>query len=58
MIGYLEQTEKPSSKYFVELVIYVGCWLIWLSQNDIVFDKQTIQSCMYVLLTDIHWTGF
>jgi hypothetical protein len=33
----------------------VFCWTIWLSKNDVVFDKTLIKSLMQVLYRGTHW---
>jgi hypothetical protein len=34
------------------------CWAIWLSRNDVVFDKSPIKSFMQVLYKGTHWLCF
>jgi hypothetical protein len=34
------------------------CWAIWLSRNDVVFDKSLIKSFMHVLYMGTHWLWF
>jgi hypothetical protein len=34
------------------------CWAIWLSRNDLVFDKTPIKSIMQVLYRGTHWLHF
>jgi hypothetical protein len=31
------------------------CWAIWLSRNDIIFDKAPMKSFMQVLCRGTHW---
>jgi hypothetical protein len=32
------------------------CWAIWLTQNDIIFDKATTSSYLQVIFRRIYWT--
>jgi hypothetical protein len=32
------------------------CWFIWLSQNDVVFNKSPICSFMQIIFKGTHWT--
>ena len=32
------------------------CWAIWLSRNDLVFDKVLVPSYMQVIFRGTHWT--
>ena len=34
------------------------CWAIWLSRNDLVFDKDVVPSYMQVIFRGTHWTRF
>jgi hypothetical protein len=34
------------------------CWAIWLSRNDVMFDKAPIKSFMYVLYMGTYWLRF
>jgi hypothetical protein len=36
----------------------VFCWAIWLSRNDVVFDKSLIKFFMQVLYRGTHWLRF
>jgi hypothetical protein len=36
----------------------VFCWAIWLSRNDVIFDKSPIKSFMQVLYMGTHWLRF
>lgn len=42
--------------------IYVGaiaiCWALWLSRNDVVFDKNPIQTYLQVLFRGTYWCRF
>jgi hypothetical protein len=31
------------------------CWAIWLSRNDVVFNKSPIKTFLHVLFRGIHW---
>jgi hypothetical protein len=31
------------------------CWAIWLSRNDVVFDKSTIKFLLRILYRGTHW---
>ena len=37
---------------------YALCWAIWLSRNDVVFDKSQTKTYMQVLYRDTHWLRF
>src|SRR6266540_541321 len=45
-----------------KLLILVGvssmCWAVWLSRNDLVFDKGLVPSYMQVIFRGTHWTRF
>jgi hypothetical protein len=34
------------------------CWVIWLSRNDVVFEKASIKSFMQVLYRGTYWLRF
>jgi len=34
------------------------CWAIWLSRNDVVFDKSPTKTYMQVLYRGTHWLRF
>jgi hypothetical protein len=34
----------------------VICWAIWLTQNDIIFDKTTTPSYLQVIFKESYWT--
>jgi hypothetical protein len=34
------------------------CWAIWISRNDIVFDKGIVPSYLQVLFRGTHWIRF
>jgi hypothetical protein len=34
------------------------CWVIWLSKNDMIFDKSSIKTFMQVLYRGTHWLRF
>lgn len=40
-------------------LIFVGlaamCWMIWLSRNDLVFDKKNTYSYLQILFRGTHW---
>jgi hypothetical protein len=36
----------------------VFCWAIWLSRNNVIFDKAPIKSFMKVLYRGTHWLHF
>jgi hypothetical protein len=36
----------------------VFCWAMWLSRNEIVFDKVPIKSLLQVLYRGTHWLHF
>src|SRR6266498_155983 len=46
----------------LKLLILVGassiCWAIWLSRNDLVFDKGVVPSYMQVIFRGTHWIRF
>jgi hypothetical protein len=31
------------------------CWAIWLSRNDMIFDKSSIKIFLQILFRDAHW---
>jgi hypothetical protein len=43
-------------------VVFTGiaaiCWALWLSRNDIVFDKCSMKTYMQVLYRGTHWGRF
>jgi hypothetical protein len=34
------------------------CWAIWLSRNDVMFDKTPIKSFMQILYREMYWLHF
>jgi hypothetical protein len=54
--GWVQRMNDKDRKL---LLVGVGAmfWTIWLSQNDIVFNKTPIYSCMQVVFRMTYWTS-
>ena len=50
----------PLAKLQKKLLIGASafCWAIWLSRNDVVFDKSPTKTYMQVLYWGTHWLWF
>jgi len=47
---------KIKSKIFVGASVI--CWVLWLTRNDIVFDKAIAPSYLQVIFKTTYWTRF
>ena len=34
------------------------CWALWLTRNDVVFDKAIALSCLQVIFKEMYWTRY
>jgi hypothetical protein len=53
--GWLYGMSQKERQIFL-IEIGVMLWVIWLSRNDVVFNKRSISSSMQVIFRGTHWT--
>ena len=58
MFGSWLQGVRWKKRSLILMGVSAVCWAIWLSRNDIVFDKASIQSCLQIFFRATHWIRF
>jgi hypothetical protein len=52
--GWMQGVEKKL-RYKILVGSCTLCWAMWLSQNDVVFDKVRVSNPMQMIFCGTHW---
>jgi hypothetical protein len=55
MFGTWLQGIRWKGRNLILIGVSAVCWAMWLSRNDIVFDKMNPQPCLRILFRATHW---
>ena len=55
MFGTWFQAIRWKEQDLILTCVSAVCWAMWLSKNDIIFDKVNPQPCLQILFRATHW---